>query len=289
MSCAVSLIVLAGAMLAACATPGREGRVRVLAPMEVSRVYSGLDMQVKLVTSADAGAAELRSAPCLRAPCEAPAAFEGRVLRLGRQLAGTASRLYPAVGRRGVRFEFGLAAKAEAGTLSNAGGQVLVLDGVRRLGVDDAALRFVIAREMGHVIGRHHEEDSATGILVSTVTGLMLPVANFLGGLLALPGATTAPAAAAAVSWAGTSVVRAAYRADQVREADAIAVRLVLGEGTELHDLAHAFAALSWGTDRWSQDLRASVRRLEALAWGPPRRFAGNDIAATAGIAPAVR
>lgn len=284
-------ILLAGVLLAACAASSREGRVRVVAPIEVSRVYSGVDMQVKLVTSTDA-ASELRAGGCPRSACDTPALFERRVLRLGAQLAQAAYRLYPELRSRGVRFEFGVAAKADAGTLSNAGGQVLVLDGVRRLGLNDEALSFVIAREMGHVIGRHHDEDSATGILISAVVGLVVPVANFFRGLVAaLPGGTAVSAAATAASWAGTSMVRASYRADQVREADAIALTLSAAEGAEPHEFAEAFAGLGVGEDPWLQDLRASARRLDLLAWGPPRRLQGalTPVSAAAGISPSLK
>lgn len=277
--CVFSLL-LASALVAACATLTREGRVQLVAPVEVSRVYSELDMQVKLVAVRDAGTYAPETAACLRPGCDAPREFERKVLDTGQRLARSAYGLFPELRTRVPRFAFGVAWKAEAGTLSNADGAIVVLDGVRRLGLSDAALVFIIAREMGHVIGRHHDEDSATGILASAVAGLLVPVVElFRGVLAAAPSGAVLSATATAASWAGSSLVRASYRADQVREAEEIALRLVADAGTELHDVAAALApgAARFGNDKWSQDLDASARRLAQLAWGPPRSLRGGS------------
>ena len=134
--------------LTACAT-SPEGRRQLVPPAPLqgfSAVYSEFDMQLQLVTASDAPS-------CREAECAADRAFDRRILALGRRLADVAYRLYPDLHLRFPRFEFVVADKADAGAASSAGGTVVIYRGVRRLDLDDAALAFILAREMSHVIG----------------------------------------------------------------------------------------------------------------------------------------
>lgn len=284
------IVILAGFLLTACATSSHEGRVQIVVPQEVSTVYSEVDMRLKLATAADAREDAPAGLPCLREPCDTPQEFEWKVLETGERLSESAYKRFPDLVKRIPQFDFAVAKKDDAGTLSNAAGAIVVLDGVRRLGLNDEALKFLIAREMGHVIGRHHDEDSATNIIMSVAVGLLLPMTNlFRGALIALPGsaglsattttASATTAATTAVSLAGSTLVRASYRAEQVREADGIALQLMAGSGSELHDVADALAAVAAipEDDRWSRDLRGSAQRLEQLACGPGRIHRESD------------
>ena len=58
------------------------------------------------------------------------------------------------------QFTFGVVDKKNAGTASNGAGKVVLFRGLQHLELRDDALSFVIAREMGHVIGEHHPEYS---------------------------------------------------------------------------------------------------------------------------------
>lgn len=278
------LTILASTMLGACATTSSpEGRAQIVAPAEVSAVYSEVDMRLKLVAAVDPSADAPSSLSCQRTGCDTPHEFQRKVLETGGRLSASAYKLFPDLEKRVPKFDFAVAYKADSGTVSNAAGAVVVLDGVRRMGLSDEALSFVIAREMGHVIARHHDEDSATNIIFSVAAGLLFPVSNLIRGVaVALPTSAAVSATTTAASLAGSSIARASYRGSQVSEADAIAMRLLAEEGNELHDVATAIDANSLrGDDRWLRELRASHQRLDQLACGPRRKLGNADVELT--------
>lgn len=276
-------VILAGSLLAACATSSRDGRLQVVADPTLSAVYSEVDMRVKLATAADAPADGRQSEPCAQEVCDSRLEFERKVSEIGKRLARAAYMQFPSLGERVPKFDFAVAKKAEAGTVSSAGGAVVVLDGVRRMGLSDEALSFVIAREMGHVIGRHHDEDSATSMIFSVAAALLFPVANLIRGAeVVLSSSAAISATTTAASLAGSSLVRASYRGDHVREADAIAMQLLADEGRELHDVAAVLdAGALRGEDKWSKELLGSYQRLEQLACGPRRTLQSSDVELT--------
>jgi hypothetical protein len=141
-------------LVTACAT-SPEGRSQLVAPAPLqgfSAVYSEFDMHLQLVTAADAPA-------CQDAQCVADRAFDQRVLALGRRLAVSAFRQHADLYLRFPRFEFIVVDKVEPGAASSAGGTVVVYRGLQAMNLDDAALAFVLAREMSHIIAGHHDEN----------------------------------------------------------------------------------------------------------------------------------
>ena len=265
-------------MLIGCAT-SPEGRTQLTAPGALqgfSAVYSEFDMRLKLVTAADAPS-------CSEEECSADRAFDQRILALGRRLADVAYRQHADLHLRFPRFEFVVADKAEAGAASSAGGTVVIYRGVRLLDLDDAALAFVLAREMSHIIGGHHDENVTTSILVAVAAQILLPVLNigtlFSGGAATTAAATTAAsttlttsAVASAASFAGSRALRASYRPQQVREAEAIAMKLLPAagwDGREVSDqLENLRPALPEEPD-WTGELRESAQRIANLMQGP--------------------
>jgi predicted Zn-dependent protease len=265
-------------MLIGCAT-SPEGRTQLTPPGALqgfSAVYSEFDMRLKLVTAADAPS-------CSEEECSADRAFNQRILALGRRLADVAYRQHADLHLRFPRFEFIVADKAEAGAASSAGGTVVIYRGIRRLDLDDAALAFVLAREMSHIIGGHHDENVTTSILVAVAAQILLPVLNigtlFSGGAATTAAATTAAsttlttsAVASAASFAGSRALRASYRPQQVREAEAIAMKLLPAagwDGREVSDqLENLRPALPEEPD-WTGELRESAQRIANLMQGP--------------------
>jgi hypothetical protein len=151
-----------------------EGRSQLVAPAPLqgfSAVYSEFDMHLQLVTAADAPA-------CQEAECVADRAFDQRILALGRRLAVSAFRQHADLYLRFPRFEFVVADKADAGAASSAGGTVMIYRGVQRLNLDDAALAFVLAREMSHIIAGHHDENVTTSVLVAVAAQILFPALN---------------------------------------------------------------------------------------------------------------
>lgn len=269
-------------VMTACATTP-EGRKSWVTPAPLqgfSVVYSEFDMRLQLVTAADAPA-------CLEAECAANHAFDRRILALGRRLTEAAYRQHVDLSARFPGFAFVVADKADAGAASSAGGSVVIYRGVRHLDLDDAALAFVLAREMGHVIGGHHDDNVTTSILVAVAAQILLPVFNIARGAMAAvssSAATTAAATTAAgsavtttamasvASFAGSRALRASFRPQQIREAEAIAVRLLVAAGWDGPEVSKELQALRPAVPDeavWTQELRESLQRISGLIQAP--------------------
>ena len=272
------LCVFLSLLTVACAT-SPEGRTQLVAPAPLqgfSAVYSEFDLRLQLVTATDAPA-------CSEAECIADRAFDQRILAIGRRLAEVAYRQHPDLHLRFPRFEFVVADKLDPGAASSAAGTVVIYRGVRRLELDDAALAFVLAREMSHVIGGHHDENVTTSILVGLAAQLLFPVLNipalFSGGAATTAAATTAAgsavtttAVASAASFAGSRALRATFRPQHVQEAEAMAMKLLADGGWDGREVSEQLQALRPGLPDepgWTVELRESVGRIASLMQGP--------------------
>ena len=277
--------ILICSLLGACST-SPYGRSQLTVPQPVSEIYSEVNMRLQLATTADA------LYKCTESECDASKDFEMRVARLGERLADKAFELYPDLHERIGRFEFVLADKAEPGTTSNASGTVVVFSGTRALELSDPALAFILAREMGHVIGRHHNENTATRIIVSVLAQVLLPVSGLLRALALLPAASSAAAASAttatatAGSFLGSRAVIATYWPQQLAGADTIALSVLARLGYDPQETANALAEAERRLDdsSWPQDLRASSGHVAQIAQGP--RPDNERLAQLAGSAP---
>jgi predicted Zn-dependent protease len=268
-------------LMTACAT-SPEGRSQLVAPPVLqgfSAVYSEFDMHLQLVTATNATS-------CREAECAADRAFDQRILALGRRLADVAYRQHSDLHLRFPRFEFIVADKADAGAASSAGGTVVIYRGVRLLNLDDAALAFVMAREMSHVIGGHHDENVTTSVLVAVAAQILLPVLNVARGAAAAFSGSAATAAtttaastvvtttamASAASFAGSRALRASYRPQQVKEAETIAMKLLVAagwDGREVSDQLEALRPALPEDPYWIEELRESAGRMASLMQGP--------------------
>jgi len=274
--------LLACSLFGACST-SPYGRSQFTVPQSLSSVYSEVNMRLQLVVTADA------KGKCAESECDAREGFELRVASLGERLAGKAFEVYPDLHERIGRFEFLIADKAEPGTTSNASGTVVIFSGTRALDLSDQALAFILAREMGHVIGSHHNENTATKIWMSVLAQVLLPVSSIFRTFALLPGASSAAAASAttatastgaaaaltatatAASYLGAKAVIASYWPQQLGEADTIAMTILARLGHEPQETADALAATEQRLDQssWPQDLLASSRHVARIAQGP--------------------
>jgi hypothetical protein len=274
------------------------GRSQLTLPQQLSSVYSEMNMRLQLVTTADA------KTKCTESECDASKEFDLRVARLGEPLSEKAFELYPDLRQRIGHFEFVIAEKAEPGTTSNAAGTVVIFGGTRALELSDPALAFVLAREMGHVVASHHNENTATKIVVGILAQLLLPVTGIFRSLALIPGASGAATATAttatattgsaaaltatatAASFFGSKAVIASYWSRQLDEADNIALTLMARVGFGPEDTADALAAVEVRLDNssWPRDLRASSERVAQIAQGP--RPDHERVARIAGSAP---
>jgi hypothetical protein len=254
-------------LLAGCATSDN-GRKQLVASDEIGAIYSDFDLRARLVLAVDK--------ECVGDDCAAIAAFRQQVGEAGARLSRAAYAAYPDLEQRVPRFEFSVPTKVELGTLSNAKGSVVIFSRLSELGLDEAALNFIVAREMGHVIGRHHQENTGLSIAVSVVAQLLFPMANIIrGAAAALPATTSVAATTSAASLVGTRVLQSAYRQDQIDEADAIAFKLLRQTGWDLDGMAHSVDNVApklaqIGSGGWISEFNLSKARLDLLDCGAP-------------------
>lgn len=265
--------------LGGCAsTTSPSGRARLVAPTEVSAVYSEVGLQTQLALSSEAY--------CSDKECLAVDAFRRQVQRLGYRLGNAAHEIAPELGLSPPGFIVTTPTKRDIGTLSSASGSLVVFDGLRQLELPEPALAFLIAREMGHIMGQHHEENSATNIAVSVVVALLFPVAGILQqGTTAAVSSTaaglSAGVASTAISFAGSHVVKAMYRDEQVREADAYALQIMRKAGWTPEDVALALDAAGpriAAGEGWLTELRTTKVRLDQIVMGPAWPLPAMDI-----------
>ncbi|MDD5248552.1 MAG: M48 family metalloprotease [Rhodocyclaceae bacterium] len=239
------------AALCACASTGPGGRSQLTAPTPISSLYSSLDMDLRLATATSIEKA------CAGIQCRIDKGFDQQVARLGARLASAAYAANPDLRQRVPAFHFVVAEKSEAGSASDSQGNIVIFRGVRQPDLDEKALAFVMAREMGHVIARHHEEKSATGVMLSVLMQILMPLTNLTGGLAALTGSMA--------SAVGTQVVSADKEAERRQEADAIAYDLLGRQGWSSDEIVASLAryAKDMNNDAWSQTVRQSLVQLE--------------------------
>jgi Zn-dependent protease with chaperone function len=197
------------------------------------------------------------------------------------------------------RYKFTTPAKGQVGTLSNASGNIVIFDSLSEFSMDEATLNFVIAREMGHVIGRHHQENTALSLIVSVGTQLLFPIANIIRGAAAvLPVTTSVTATSSAASFLGSRILQSAYRQEQLDEADAIAFKLLRQAGWNFEEIARSVDRIApkparIGEDGWIAEFHRSKARLDLVDCTAPWSIqpeitvaALNDVLSTYELAP---
>ena len=247
-------------LLVACASSPHNDRAQLAAPLTVSKVYSSANLHMMLAVSPNAPS-------CDEFECLLRAEFNRRVAQAGARLSEAAYRNYPDLAARVPAFEFLVADKADAGTASSAAGEIVILRPVGALTVSDEALAFVLAREMGHVIGQHHEENTGFSLITSVLTTILAPALNFAKLLASVTSGASAVGASAALtagSFAGSRMLIESYRPRQREEADEIALALVRELGYLPGKVLAGFssAATSDSPIRWVRDLRATMDQL---------------------------
>ena len=240
-----------------------------IVPVGISDAVSDVDMQLRL-------AAKPNVASCIADICLQNQAFDARVQQLGAQLSAAAYVEYPLLKKRLPSFVFSVADKKEAGSASNARGKVVLFRGLQQLTLTDDALSFVIAREMAHVIGKHHNKNISTKLIISALATILFPAVGIIGASSAATQATTATtlltsAASTATSMLGSEVALAKMKPSQLLEADEIAVKVLsqrewnLRETASVLQLDETELSATSATNNWLQDLQTSQHYLQQL------------------------
>ena len=236
----------------------------MVAPTEVGVAYSEVEAQARLVLMPDVN--------CQESDCVSAAAFRAQVLQLGERLGKAAYKLALELNLPAPRFNVTVPGKHDIGTLSTASGTIIMFDGLHEFEFQEPALAFLIAREMGHVLSRHHEENSATNLSISLAVTLLFPVANLIRGAeAAFAAASTTSLASSAASYAGSRIVKGIFRSDQQREADEMAVRILAYAGWTPFDVANALqmALPRLSGEGWMAELIESRLWLDQITIGP--------------------
>ncbi len=239
-----------------------------LVPSGISDIYSDVDMRVRLAIKANA-------ASCVAESCNFNQAFDARVQQLGVQLSASAYTVYPTIKKRVPQFTFSVVDKKDAGTASNGAGKVVLFRGLQQLELSDEALSFVMAREMGHVIGKHHVTNTAAKLIISALATALFPAAAILSASSTVAQASTTTtlftsAASTATSMVGSELALARMKPIQLAESDAIALNLMQYQSW---DLRSAASVLQFDDDLdatshqngWLQDLQISGVQLQRM------------------------
>ena len=221
--------------------------------------YSDIDMRMSL-------AAKFNDNACSEELCAVMnSAFEMQVQRLGERLAATAYKLHPGLDKRIAAFTFSVADKKEAGMASNGAGKIVVFRGIQYLGLSDDAISFILAREMGHVIGRHHNRNTSIKLLFSALASVLFPAASLLGvSNLAAEASTTivTSAASTATSFISSEVTISKIKPKQLIESDNIAIALLENLGWNKRSVASRLQFENLDQNIWLRDLHTTVQYL---------------------------
>lgn len=264
--CSLLLLVAALLGLSGCATAPNQERTRML---DMPLALTHADLSFSMNTGIRQYAVCEGNNGC-RTAAERGAAqrFALQVERVAATLQAGAQRLFPDLAQRapglaGGQFDVYVVAGAEPGTASSANGRIALTAALGARKPYDDWMAFVIAREMGHVIARHHEENSASGIVTSVLMNILIPGSSLLKSLLSAGGAEIAARSKQEV---------------QALEADLIALELLQEAGFRLRDiyLTLLLDPVQLDDGAWSERFRASssnliaaVRRSEVAARNP--------------------
>lgn len=239
---------------------------------DISSFYSDIEMRMRLVVKGDAQ-------PCSVEKCAENQAFDAKVQLIGESLAKSAYSLYPELKKITPKFDFEVVDKKVLGSASNASGKVVLFRPIQTLDLDDNAIAFIIGREMGHVIAKHHKSNAKTKIFFTVLTGVLFPAATLFNASSAAAQATTATtlmtsAASTVTSIVGSEVALSRIKPGQLSEADNISLGLLEYGGVTALDAAQSleFIAKNEASTGWEKDLNLSIDNVRQLA-GEPHEF----------------
>ncbi|MDZ4255572.1 MAG: M48 family metalloprotease [Sulfuritalea sp.] len=246
------LVVAALLCLSGCATVPNQERTRML-DMPLASTHA--DLSFSITTGVRQYAACESGSGCqTAADRDAAQRFALQVERVAGSLQAGAQRLFPDLAQRapglaGGVFDVYVVEGAEPGSASSANGRIALTASLGARKPYDDWMAFVIAREMGHVIARHHEENSASGIVTSVLMNILIPGSSLLKSLLSAGGAEIAARSKQEV---------------QALEADLIALELLQEAGFRLRDiyLTLLLDPVDLDDGAWSASFRTSSRNL---------------------------
>jgi predicted Zn-dependent protease len=230
-------------------------------PATISNIYSDIDMRMRLATKPNAKA-------CVGEACVLNSAFDVQVEAFGERLAVTAYKTYPDLRKRVKNFTFIVVDKKEPSMASNGAGKIVIFRGIQNLELSEDAINFILAREMGHVIGRHHNKNASTKIIFSVLASVLFPAVSLLGASNVAAQATTTAVtsiASTATSYLGSEAVISKIKPSQLIESDNIAINLLDAQGWDMRSVASILQFEEIDTNGWLKDLHNTAQYLNNL------------------------
>ena len=134
---------------------------------------------------------------------------------------------------------------------SSASGKIAISSTIGSVLPVDEVVAFIIAREMGHVLAGHHENNAAASIVTSILMNVLIPGSGLVKSAVSM----------------GSSLIAASSNRDaQAREADRVAIHLLDAAGYDLQDIAANMGrgGLALDESGWSQRFKVSTAYLAA-------------------------
>lgn len=229
-------------------------------PPSINHLYTDVDMRVRLATKPN-------EAPCSGNQCLENKIFDLQVKQIGQSLSEAAYHVYPDLKTKIPYFMFNVVDKKEAGMASNGSGKIVIFRGIQHLNLSDDTLAFVMAREMGHVIGGHHERNTSTKIFFSIMAGVLFPAVTLLSASNVAAQATTATsvatsAASTATSYIGSEAAISRIKPSQLIESDEIAIKLLGMRDWDKRTVNSALLLENPDGNNWVKDLQSTQKYL---------------------------
>lgn len=221
----------------------------------LSRAYSNFDLQMQMVT-------KKTSAICQGDGCIEEQLFEQKIEVLGAKMV----EALPSVALKESKvpqFSFEVVDKATPGMISNVSGKIIVFRGVQYMHLSDDALSFALAREMGHIMAGHNHSNVMTKLFFTALTTLIFPVAGLVSS-------STATSAATSVSgMVGSNAVINQRKAQQLKEADVIALKLCKSAGIDALAMVNSLDLEGLESNAWVLDLQKTKTSISETLEAP--------------------
>jgi len=210
-------------------------------------------------------------------PANAP--FQEQVRRISAGLQSAARGLYPEQVKHIGAFDVYVGNSQDLSTMSSGTGKIAVNAGFAKLNPTDDWMAFVIAREMGHVVAGHHDNNAGASIVVSILMNFIVPGSGLIKS---------------AISFAGSQLAAESGRDKQAKEADEVAMKLLEAAGYTSKSVVLNLRLNPLGEEvsktSWAGVFRASSARLTgvplALPASAPVALAPADLPQTAAALP---
>lgn len=189
-----------------------------------------------------------------KAPDTSIAPFQTQVARIGAALEKSARAQYPDAIKHIGAFDIYVGDAQDLSTRSSGTGKLAINAGFAALNPTDDWLAYVMAREMGHVLAGHHDDNASASMVVSLLMNFVVPGSGLIKS---------------AISLAGSQLASASGQEKQNKEADEVALKLLEGAGYTAKSVALNLRlsplAASVSDTSWARDFRVSAARLTGV------------------------